>query len=184
MSAKFHQLSAQNRTAARIPRMASSLIGIPSRFAFLVCGLISLALSRVYLALRGLDPVPHASWSVFSAALMVVGGFAVFIALLPGSWVEKACKIEPGNPSLLPIKMLAGFAVISYLVIVGLLFAPLTWYPSPQVVFSVCPACALTITVDPSLGTVLLGLAPLSAAVYGSLGAVLGYMSVVLRKRG
>jgi hypothetical protein len=163
--------------------MASSLIGIPSRFAFLVCGLISVALRRMYLALRSLDPASHASWSLFSAALMVVGGFAVFIALLPGSWVEKACKIEPGNPSLLPIEMLAGFAVVSYLVIVGLFFAPHTWHPSPQVVFAVCPACALTI-VDPSLGTVLLGLAPLSAAVYGSLGAVMGYMSVVLRKRG
>lgn len=115
---------------------------------------------------------------------MVVGGFAVFIALLPGSWVEKACKIEPGNHWLLPIEMLAGFAVVSYLVDVGLFFAPYTWLRSPKVVFAVCPACALSITVDPSLGTVLLGLAPLSAAVYGSLGAVLGYTSVILRKRG
>ena len=163
--------------------MASSLIGIPSRYAFLVCGLLSLALSRMYLALRSLDPASHASWSLFSTALMTVGGFAVFIKLLPGSWVEKACKIEPGNPSLLPIEMLAGFAVVSYLVIVGLFFASLTWRPSPEVVFAVCPACALTITVDHSLGTVLLGLAPLSAAVYGSLGAVLGYLSVVLRER-
>jgi hypothetical protein len=162
--------------------MASSLIGIPSRCAFVVCGLISLALSRKYLALQSLDPASHANWSLFSAVLMAVGGFAVFIALLPGSWVEKTCKIEPGNPSLLPIKMLAGFAVVSYLVIVGLHFAPHIWRPSPQLVFSVCPACALTITVDPSIGGALLFLAPLSAAVYGSIGAVLGYVSVVIRK--
>ena len=173
----------QTRAAARIPRMASRLIGIPSRVAFFVCGLISVSLSRMYLALRGLDPVSQGSWSLFSVALMVVGGFAVFMALLPGSWVQRACKIELGKPSLVPIKMLVGFAVVSYLVVVGLSFAPHSWQPSPQFVFSVCPACALTVTVDPSLGTVLLGLAPLSAAVYGSLGAVLGYLSVVLPAR-
>jgi hypothetical protein len=136
----------------------------------------------MYIALRGLDPTSHGSWSLFSAALMVVGASAVLIALLPGSWVQKARNIELGKPSSLPIKMLAGFAAVSYLVVVGLSFAPHSWHPSPQFVFSVCPACALTITVDPSLGTVLIGLAPLSAAVYGSLGAVLGYISVVLRK--
>jgi uncharacterized membrane protein YidH (DUF202 family) len=162
--------------------MASRLIGIPSRVAFFVCGLISAALSRMYIALRGLDPASHGSWALFSAALMVVGASAVLIALLPASWVQKARKIELGKPSSLPIKMLAGFAAVSYLVVVGLSFAPHSWHPSPQFVFSVCPACALTITVDPSLGTVLIGLAPLSAAVYGSLGAVLGYISVVLRK--
>ena len=115
---------------------------------------------------------------------MAVGSIAVFIALLPGSWIEKAFKMEPGKQSLVPIKTLAGFAVVSYLVIVGLSFAPHSWHPDPQFVFSVCPACALTITVDPSLATVLLGLAPLSAAVYGSLGAVLGYASIVLRSSG
>ena len=113
---------------------------------------------------------------------MVVGVSAVLIALLPGSWVQSVRKIEVSKPSSLPIKMLAGFALVSYFVVVGLSFAPHSWHPRPQFVFTVCPACALTITVDPSLGTVLLGLAPLSAAVYGSLGAVLGYISVVLRK--
>ncbi|HZW81094.1 MAG TPA: hypothetical protein VFF50_11535 [Candidatus Deferrimicrobiaceae bacterium] len=161
--------------------MTSSLIGIPSRFALLVCGLISLALSRIYFALRGLDPASHGSWSLFSTTLMALGGVAVFIALLPGSWVEQAFKIEPGKPSLVPIKLLGGFAVVSYLVVVGLSFAHNS-PPSPQLVFFVCPACALTITVDPSLGTVLLGLAPLSAAVYGSLGGILGYVWVVRRK--
>ena len=162
--------------------MASRPIGIPSRVAFFVCGLISVALSRIYIALRGFDPTSHGSWSLFSAVLMVVGVSAVLIALLPGSWVQSVRKIEVSKPSSLPIKMLAGFALVSYFVVVGLSFAPHSWHPRPQFVFTVCPACALTITVDPSLGTVLLGLAPLSAAVYGSLGAVLGYISVVLRK--
>src|ERR1700733_9636945 len=161
--------------------MSNSLIGIPSRLAFAVCGLISVALSRIYIALRGFDPASHGSWSLFSVLLTAVGGFAVFIALLPSSWVKKAFKIEPGKSTSVPIKLLAGFAVVSYLVIVGLFFAPHSWHPIPQFILSLCPACALTITVDPSLGTVLLGLAPLSAAVYASLGGVLGYVSVVLR---
>ena len=71
---------------------------------------------------------------------------------------------------------------MSYLLPAGFYFAPHGWHPSPQLVFSVCPACALTITVDPSLGTFLLLLAPLNAAVYGSLGAALGYVLVILRK--
>lgn len=164
-----------------IPRMASRLIGIPSRLALAVCGLISLLLSRMYVALRSFDPASRGSWSLFSAALIAVGGLAVFIALLPGSWVRKAFKIEPDKSTSVPIKMLAGFALVSYLV-VGLFFAPLRWHASSHLVFFLCPACALTITVDPSLGTVLLLLAPLSAAVYGSLGGVLGYASVILRK--
>jgi hypothetical protein len=77
---------------------------------------------------------------------------------------------------------MGAFAVVSYLLVAGLSVAPHGWHPSPQFVFFICPACGLTITVDPSLGTVLAGLAPLSAAVYGSLGAILGYVSVVTRK--
>jgi uncharacterized BrkB/YihY/UPF0761 family membrane protein len=171
-----------NRTTGRIRRMASSLIGLPSRFALFVCGMISVALSRIYLALQGLDPSSHGWWSLFSGILVAVGGFAIVFAVLPGSWVEKLCKIDPDKLSLVPIKMLGIFAVVSYLLVVALYFVPPSGHPSPVLAFSVCPACALTITVDPSLGTVLAGLAPLSAAVYGSLGGVLGYLLVVFRQ--
>jgi hypothetical protein len=162
--------------------MASRLIGIPSRLSLAVCGLISLLLSRVYVALRAFDPASRGSWSLFSVALIAVGGLALFIALTPSSWARRAFKIEPDKSTSVPIKMLAGFAFVSYLVIVGLFFAPLRWHPSSQFLFLLCPGCALTITVDPSLGTVLLGLAPVSAAVYGSLGGLLGYASVIFRK--
>jgi hypothetical protein len=164
--------------------MASSLIGIPSRITFFVCGVISVALSRTYLALGSLDPASQGSWSLFSAALMVVGVLAVVIAILPGSWVERVFKIEPGQLSLVPIKMLGAFAIVSYLLNVGLSLAPHGWPHNAQLVFAVCPACPLTITVDPSLGTILLLLAPLSAAVYGSLGAIVGYVLVVFRNCG
>lgn len=130
------QLSVPKKwTAAKIRHMASRLIGIPSRAAFCVCGLISVLLSRMYIVLRGLDPASHGSWSLFSAVLMVVGVSAILMALLPAAWVQKTRKMKPGEPSSLPLKMLAGFAVVSYLVIVGLSVAPHSWHSSPQFVF-------------------------------------------------
>jgi hypothetical protein len=41
-------------------------------------------------------------------------------------------------------------------------------------VYSLCPACVLTITVDPSLPTILFVLAPLNALVFGAVGGVIG----------
>lgn len=164
--------------------MKGSLIGIPSRTAFFTCGIISFSLSRMYLALVSFDPAFHGSWYSFSAVLMVVGGFAVLIALVPGSWVAKGFKVDLNRNSLLPLKAMGVSAGAAYAIIVALSLAPHSSTPSPQLVFSVCPACALTITVDPSLPTVLLLLAPLSAAVYGALGGELGYLSLVLHKNG
>jgi hypothetical protein len=146
--------------------------------------MICLALGRVYRALLGLDRASQGSWSVFSAILMLVGGLAILVALLPGSWITKVSRVESTGHSLVPIKMMGAFAVASYLVIVGLSVASHSWRPSPEFVFSICPACALTLTVDPSLSTVLLFLAPMSAAVYGALGGELGYLSVLLHRNG
>jgi hypothetical protein len=114
----------------RIRRMPPGPIGIPSRLAFFVCGMISLMMSTVYRALQGLVPSVQGQWSVFTAALMVAGGFGMIIALLPSSWVEKACRIGPDDHRLLavPTKMLAGFAAFSYLLTVGLDFAPRSWH--------------------------------------------------------
>ena len=169
--------------------MRNSVIGIPSRIAFFLCGIISLDLGRVYRSLVGLDRASQGSWPVFAAILMVVGGLAVLLAVLPGSWIKKALRVESTEYSLVPIKMMGAFAAASYLIIValsvsivGLSVASQGQRLSPEFVFSVCPACAFTITVNPSLSTVLMFLAPLSAAPYGALGGELAYLSVVLRK--
>jgi hypothetical protein len=164
--------------------MRNRFIGIPSRIAFFLCGMVSLALGRAYRALIGLDSAAQGSWSVLSVVLMLVGVLAVLVALLPGSWITKALRLKSTGQSLIPIKMMGVFAAASYFIIVGLTLASDSWRPSPELVFSVCPACALTITVDPSLQTVLLLLAPLSAAVYGALGGTLGCLCVVLQKNG
>lgn len=114
---------------------------------------------------------------------MAVGGFAVAIALLPGAWIKSVCKIGPDNQQRLslPVKLLGGFAAFSYLLTIGLYFAPLNGHPSPWVVFSVCPAWPLMLATGDSVGTVVLLVAPVDAAVYGSLGATFGFLLVVLR---
>src|SRR5438034_8857790 len=103
--------------------MRNRFIGIPSRIAFFLCGMVSLALGRVYRALIGLDRAAQGSWSVFSVILMLVGVIAVFVALLPGSWITRALRLKSTGPSLAPIKMMGFFAATSYLVIVGLTLA-------------------------------------------------------------
>ena len=130
-------------------------------------------------------PSVNVNWPLFEVALTVLGSLTAVIALLPSSWLEKACNSGPQTEhrSSIPIKISAGFAILSYLFTVGLNFAPLSWHPTPNMVYLVCPACVLTITVDPSFGAEVLVLAPLSAVVYGSLGALLGYFFVAVRNR-
>jgi len=111
---------------------------------------------------------------------MLLGGVGVIVALVPGSWVAKAFRGEPGEGSLVPLKMLVGFALGSYLVIVALSF--LHGRSSPQLIFLLCPACALTVLADPSPETVFLLLAPLSAAGYGALGGIVGHVWVLSKK--
>jgi hypothetical protein len=87
------------------------------------------------------------------------------------------------NRSSLPIELLGGFAAFSYLFTVALNYVPPSWHLTAQTVYLVCPACVLTVTVDPSLGTVMLLLAPMNAAVYCSLGVLLGYFFLAVGNR-
>jgi hypothetical protein len=73
-----------------------------------------------------------------------------------------------------PAKLFLGFAACSYGWTVLLDFAPHSWQPAPILVFLLCPACLLTITVDPSLTTVAFVLAPINAFLYGLFGLAVG----------
>jgi len=152
--------------------MRRYLSAILSRLAFLVCGLISVLLSNAFRVLQRFDPDVQRRWHIFSGALIVIGLCSAALAVLPTSLIGAIRKSasDDQNISLVPIKMLGVFAACSYLFTAGLYFAPQVWRLSPPLVFSLCPACVLTVTVDASLATVLLMLAPLSAAVYGHLG--------------
>lgn len=76
-----------------------------------------------------------------------------------------------GRKVWLIICVLLGFSIA-----VGIRAAPTTWRPSPGLVFSVCPAAMLSISVDPSWLTVLVLLAPINAALYGAVGVVLAWI--------
>jgi len=58
----------------------------------------------------------------------------------------------------LQVALLAG--AVGYLVAIGIYFAPPRWSLSPLLVFGLCPAALATFTVDPSITTVALTLAP------------------------
>ena len=163
------------------------MIRVSSRLAVIFCGLITVFLSRPYRMLRGFDAYARTRmpWTAFSAASILIGALAIVLALVPSAWIFKSREIEKRVDAgwSTPIKLLVAFAGCAYLIVVGMYFFPHSWNFTPALAFSVCPACVLTITVDPSFATVVLFLAPLSAAVYGSLGAILGFLGSILESR-
>ena len=165
--------------------MATGLVTLFYRLALFVCGTISILLGTAFRMFQRVMPDGNVNWSLFSILLSLIGGLTVVIALLPTSWVERVYNSGPGKQSRasVSVKLLGGVALFSYLLTVGFNFAPPSWHPTPQMAYLMCPACVLTITVDPSLGAVMLVLAPLNAAVYGSLAVLLGYFFLAVRNR-
>jgi hypothetical protein len=158
--------------------MSARAIRITSRIVYLLCGLTSLFTGFPFLTVRGELPLPvQSEWVVFAAALAVVGLFSLTLAVLPRSWIAKACKKDRNDEQLFvaPLKWLGSFAAISYLIAVVAHLAPHRWNLDPQVMYSLCPLYFVKMTFDPSLMTTFLLLAPMNAAVYGSLGLSLGY---------
>jgi uncharacterized membrane protein len=80
------------------------------------------------------------------------------------------------------LKIALGFAALSYLATLGLYLVPSVWHLTPKTVYAICPACVLTITVDPSFASVALILAPIDAIVYGSIGLMIGLIVHELRR--
>jgi hypothetical protein len=81
-----------------------------------------------------------------------------------------------------PIKLLGYFAAISYLVALVAYFAPHSWNLDPQLMIVLCPLYFVKMTFDPPLIAVFFLLAPMNAAVYGSLGLTVGYAWLAFRK--
>jgi len=159
--------------------------GIAVRLIFLFCGAVSVYISAACRSVRMFFPDSRGSWLTLSIVLLLVGGVSLVAAIIPRKWVMKMNGADSGNefPGKLPTRMLLGFATFSYLLVGGLALVGSSLPTSPGLVYAVCPACALTITVDPSLASVLLILAPINAAVYGAMGATVGLMLVATRRR-
>jgi hypothetical protein len=165
--------------------MSGRTLRTTSRIAFFLCGMISLFTGVPFLALRGAELPVQSEWVIFVVALALVGLFSVTLAVLPRSWIAKACRKDRDDEQLFlaPLKWLGRFAAISYLLALVAFLAPHRWNLDPQLMFSLCPLYFVRMTFDPSLVTTLFLLAPLNAAVYGSLGLTLGCAWLAFRKR-
>lgn len=155
-----------------------------SRIAFLFCGLISLFTGVPYVMLRGIGLPVQSEWIIFAIALGLVGIFSVTLAVLPRSWIAKACRKDRDDERLLsaPLKVLGIFAAIFYLMAVFAYFSPNRWNLNPQLMLGLCPMYLVKMTFDPSPLAIFFLLAPMNAAVYGSLGVSMGYVCLAFRK--
>jgi hypothetical protein len=165
--------------------MTGRAIRTTSRIAFLVCGLISLFTSVPYVMLRGVDLPVQSEWVIFALALALVGVFGVVVGLLPRSRIAKVCKRDRDDQRLFsaPLRVLGAFAAVFYCVAVAAYSAPNRWNLDPQLMLPLCPMYFVKMTFDPAPGAIFFLLAPVNAAVYGSLGLVLGYAWLAFRKR-
>jgi hypothetical protein len=165
--------------------MSGRAIRTTSRIAFFLCGLISLFTGVPFLMLRGAELPVQSEWVIFVTTLALVGLFSVTLAVSPRSWIAKACKKDRDDEQLFlaPLKWLGGFAAISYLLALVAYLAPHRWNLDPQLMFSLCPLYLVKMTFDPSLVTTFFLLAPMNAAVYGSLGLTLRWAWLAFRKR-
>lgn len=158
--------------------MSGRSVRISSRILFCICGLVSLFTAVPYTLLRGTDLPVQSEWVIFVAVLGVLGVFSVTVSLLPRAWIAKVCGRDRDDERLfaLPLKLLVIFAAIAYCVAVFAHFAPHTWKLNPQLMLALCPMYLLRMTFDPSPALVFFLLAPMNAAVYGSLGVMFAYV--------
>ena len=164
--------------------MSARAIRITSRIAFFLCGLISLFTAVPFLMLRGAGLPVQSEWIIFVATLAPLGLFSMTLAVLPRSWIARPGRKDRDDRQLFltPLKWLACFAAISYFVALIAYLAPHRWDLDPQLMFSLCPLYLVRMTFDPSLVATFFLLAPMNAAVYGSLGLTLGYVWLAVRK--
>jgi hypothetical protein len=135
--------------------------------------------------LRGIGLPVQSEWSLFVVALALVGVLSLAVGLLPRSWIARACQRDWKDLRLFsaPLKALCGFSAIAYLVAIFAFFAPHQWNLNPQLLLALCPLYFVKMTIDPSPLWVYCLLAPMNAAVFGSVGIAVGYASLVLRGR-
>jgi hypothetical protein len=164
--------------------MPGRAIRITGRVAFLLCGVTSLFTAVPYVMMQGADLPVQSEWIIFVVALALVGTFSVMLAMMPRSWIAKACNKDRDDEQLFsaPLKLLAGFAAVSYVLALIAYLAPHSWNLNPQLMLLLCPMYFVKMTIDPSPVAIFFLLAPMNAAVYGALGTTLGYALLAFRK--
>lgn len=163
--------------------MAGRRLRVISRIAFAICGLVSLVTAVPYAMLHGVDLPYQSEWVSFVMALGSVGVLSLIAALARRTWIAKLCKVDRDEARLFsaPLKWLCGFAVVFYLVAVFAYSAPHTWNLNPQLMLALCPMYLVKMTFDPAPALVFLLLSPMNAAVFGAIGAVVGYACLHFR---
>ena len=166
-------------------RMAGRALRITSRIVFFICGTGSLLNGVPYALLRGAELPVQSEWVIFAVALGVIGLFSLVVAVLPRAWIAKFCHTERDDDRLFfaPLKLLGGLAVVFYVLAVVAYFAPHSWNLNAQLMLALCPMYFVKMAIDPSPRQIFLMLAPINAAVYGALGAMLGYAGLAFRGR-
>jgi hypothetical protein len=164
--------------------MPGRAIRTTSRIVFFVCGATSLLTAAPYVLLRGVDLPVQSEWVIFVGVLGLVGVLSVAVAVLPRSWIARACKKDRDDEQLFsaPLKLLGYFAAVSYIVALIAHLAPHSWNLDPRLMIVLCPLYFVKMTFDPSLVATLFLLAPMNAAVYGSLGLTVEYAWLAFRK--
>jgi hypothetical protein len=165
--------------------MAGRALRITARIIFFVCGATSLLTAAPYVMEQGVDLPVQSEWVIFAVALALVGVFSVTVAVLPRSWIAKLCKKDRDDDQLIsaPLKLLGRFAAVFYLLALVAYLAPHRWNLDPQLMLALCPMYLVKMMFDPSLVAVFFLLAPMNAAVYGSLGLTLGCARSAFRRR-
>lgn len=150
---------------------------ITSRIVFFLCGLVSLVTAVPFAMLRGVGLPYQSEWIIFVLALGMVGGFSVAAAILRNRWIARSCRTKCDDVRIYstPLKVGAVFASPAYLVAAFAHFVPQAWNLNPQIMLALCPLYLVRMTFDPSAPLVFFLLAPMNAAVYGSLGVLVGY---------
>jgi hypothetical protein len=164
--------------------MSGRALAITSRVIFFVCGATSLFTCVPYGMLRGVDLPVQSEWIIFVIALGLTGFAGIAAAVLPRSWIAKPCRQNRDDQRLfsMPLKLLGIFAAIFYLAALVAFFAPHSWNLDAQLMFVLCPMYFVKMTFDPPVVAVFFLLAPMNAAVFGSLGLTLGYAWLAIGK--
>ena len=115
--------------------------------------------------LQGEDLPVQSEWVIFVVVLALVGVFNLTLALLPRSWIAKACKKDRDDEQLfsVPLRLLGGFAATSYVLALAAYFVPHRWNLDPQLMLSLCPMYLVRMTIDPSPVAIFFLLAPMNA---------------------
>jgi hypothetical protein len=169
--------------SSRLRLLVFAHTDMAKRMAFFVCGVVTASVGRVYGGFQQFYPTQRMNWAPFYVVLIIVGLTTICLSLLPIKWIRRVESDRVERNDSTSFKILLTFAAAGLLLPIILSFVPPTAVQPPwALVYSICPACVLTLTVDSSLTSMIVLLAPINAAVFGAIGGVVGTVVDLLRK--